>query len=388
MSSWRDAYFKYKNIDDRVERDFFRRGLDFSKSEPLEDIYELALLLKSVQGDRDEWYYRGQRNADWTIRPSLFRYNVNDIDHEVQKLSSLVRYLQSELQVSQEDALAIAKHYSGVLKNTAVRCWLLDVSTELLVACFFASYNANPEDIGRIYLFKSYEMDRYSSNTPKRLGEVRFISPSDVSRIERQRAAFIDGAHPDLLEGYLPLNWRFHQKENVVFTDPDLAITEEKLLWVEDEYREVIHNWEEDVWPEDVPPSKMVTPPHNPTEPVTSVDYLSTVKEWLADMDEEYEDMNDEDQQCVQDLCQIHSEIRDSDEVSMSLKSEITLQIVSFVVGFAKQKDRKTSFDDIASRYWHESGEPETDRQEVKRIISNVRPSYEFTRSWDNRYSQ
>lgn len=388
MSSWREAYFKYKNIEDPIERHIFRRNLEFSKSDPFEDVYEVALLLKSVQGDRDEWYYRGQRDVNWTIRPSLFRHDVDNVDDEIRKLSSLIRYLQSELQVSQEDALAIAKHYSGVLEDTDIRSWLLDVTKEPLVACFFASYNADPNDIGQIHLFKSYEMDRYSSNTPKRLGEVRIISPHDVSRIKRQHAAFIDGAHPDLLQEYIPLNWRFQQKEDVVFTDPEISITKDELLWVEDEYREIFHNWEDDIWPEDVPPSKTVTLSHNPTEPVTSIDYLSTVKEWLADMDEKYEDLNDDDQQCIQDLCQIHSEIRDSDGVSMSLKSEITLRrIVSDAVRLSKQEGRKISFDDIVSRYWHESWEPETDRQEVKRIISNIRPSHEFTGNWRNRYS-
>lgn len=388
MASWKDLYFRYQNISNSVGRRQFIDYIEFSRNEPLEDIYEAALMLISESGDRDEWYYRGQRSTDWSIRPSLFRSRVDDIDKEIEKLSSLVRYLQSELQVSQEDALAIAKHYSGLLEDTRVRSWLLDITSNPLIACFFASHNSEADDIGQVYLFKSYEMERYGSDTPKRLGEMDVISPENVSRIERQDAEFIRGAHPDLLEKYIPINWKFKQKEGVVFTDPDLSITEDELLLAENKYEDIMKTWEEEVWPETVPTRKMVTPPHNPTEPITAGDYLEMVKQWLDEMGKPYSRLDENEKSGINDLCEVHSTIQEKENISVGIKAEMNLkQILSTVVISSKSGVGGTPFDVVVSRYWNESGEPETDRKEVKHSISEVRPNYEFKREWQNRYS-
>ena len=385
MSSWEEAYHQYQAMEDPLERWYLYNSLEFSQAEPLEDVYEAALLL--CRHDDDSLFYRGQRRADWGISPSLFRDDAGPKDEELAKLSSLVRYLQSELQIPQKEALAVAQHYSSVPDDFKVRSWVLDVTTDPRIACFFASLRGEPGDVGTVYKFKPHEMERLRTETPKQVGEVDVIEPPDVPRIDRQHATFIDHSHPELLQGYLPLNTKFQQKGDHHFEDPDLNITEDDLFPSEDEYRDLVHKWANTVWPEDVPPSKLVTPNHNPMDPMEVSDYLAMVKEWLQEMGISYENLSDAEQRCLQDLCRIHHKIRNHDKTTMLVKSEHLLrQTLSSIIAYARSEGRPLEFDDVVERYWNESSDLREDRKVIQEIIREVRPEYNFDRSWTNRW--
>src|SRR5699024_5906028 len=132
------------------------------------------------------------------------------------------------------------------------------------VAFFFASLGGTDGETGVVYLFKEYEMDRLGSSTPKQLGQVDVVSPKGIPRIERQQAAFINHSHPELLQGYLPLNWSFEQHDDLVFEYPPLGVSKKNLLDTNGKYKNLLERWECTVWPEDIPPSKYVAPPHDP----------------------------------------------------------------------------------------------------------------------------
>ena len=379
MTDWKNTYYQYRSTDDPIEKQQIIQSAEQSHSEPFEDVYEAALSYHRAGGDREEWYYRGQRDAEWQVEPSLFRNDDDiDIDFEIQRLSSAVRFVQSELQVRQDIALAIVQHYSSI-PETKIRTWLLDVTESPEVAFFFASLGDSDEGIGAIYLFKEYEMSRLGSATPKQLGRVDVISPNGIPRIERQRAAFINHAHPELLQGYMPLNWSFRQFGDLVFEYPPLGVSENNLLATDDEYKDLLKEWERTVWPENVPPSKYVAPPHDPLGDVEYDDYLSIVKGWLNQMGKRYQDFSKEEQQCIQDLCRVHSRLSESNEISPLLTSEHTLQqVLKSVIGWAEADERALSFKDVVSRYWHESGGSRNNREEVEEIIKSVRPEYSF----------
>lgn len=384
MTDWKEVYNRYRSMDDPIKKQQLLESVGYSDGIHFDDIYETALLLHRL-GPKDGWYFRGQRKEKWNLNPNLFRGNSIDVDFEIQRLSSAVRYVQSQLQIPQEKALAIVQHYSSVPNNFEIRSWLLDVSQIPEVACFFASLNGEDGDIGAVYLFKSYEMEGLGSSTPKQLGEVNIISPEGVPRIENQRAAFIDHAHPKFLNGYLPLNWTFEQHDEVVFEYQPVGVTKEELLPEDDEYRDLILEWEEDVWPESVPASKYVTPTHDPINAVRFDDYLAILKEWLQETDFSYQDFSGSEKECLRDLCRIHARLNDSDEIDPSLSSEFLLkQTLKSILAYAMNENRDIKFADVVKRYWNESGGSVGNREEVKEIIKSVRPDYEFDEDrWD-----
>ncbi|MCT9095275.1 FRG domain-containing protein [Haloarchaeobius sp. HME9146] len=378
MTDWKEVYHKYRSLDDPIKKQQISRSTNPSGSEPFENIYEAAFHLHQM-GNREEWYFRGQRKSEWGLTPSLFRDSKDiDVDFEIQRLSSAVRFVQSELKVSQEIALAIVQHYSSV-PETKIRTWLLDVTESPEVACFFASIGGSEGETGAVYLFKEYEMERLGSSTPKQLGGVEIISPEGVPRIEKQRAAFINHAHPELLEGYLPFNWTFKQYDDVVLEYAPLGISKDNLLETNDEYEDLLEHWENTVWPENIPPSQYVAPPHDPMGEIEYEDYLSIVKEWLDEMGKPYRGFSEEGQMCINDLCRVHARLSASNEISPLLTSEHTLQqILRTIIGYAETENRELSFTDVVSRYWHES--VRENRDEVERIIQSVRPGYNFER--------
>lgn len=387
MTDWDEVYYQYRSMDDPIKKQQLLDSVGYSDGVHSDDIYETALHLHR-QGPKDDRYFRGQHKKEWNLNPSLFRDESIDVDFEIQRLSSAVRYVQSQLQISQEKALAIVQHYSSAPNNFDIRSWMLDVSQIPEVACFFASLKGEDGEIGAVYLFKSYEMERVGSSTPKQLGEVNIISPEGVPRIENQRAAFIDHTHPKLLNGYLPLNWTFEQHNNVVFEYPPMGITKEELLPEDDEYRDLILEWEEEVWPENIPPSKYVTPAHNPVDDVRFDDYLAILKEWLDGMESSYQDFSEKEKECLRDLCRIHAQLNEMTEIDPSLTSEHLLkQTLQSIIAYARARDREIAFADVVDRYRNESGGDVGNREEVKEAIQSVRPEYEFDENrWDRRW--
>lgn len=170
------------------------------RDDPLESVYAAALSMAAsgfwrISPERDQ-LYRGQRNASWETVPSLFR--SAEQSSILSKLGTAVaRIRAAKPEFSEEQALAVAQHYSEELK---VATWLLDVTYDPNVALFFASHGGIAGDLGVVNCIMSNEWQRLSAGGKNRLGRLRVIDVPGVLRIDRQKASFLDTSHRELFE--------------------------------------------------------------------------------------------------------------------------------------------------------------------------------------------
>jgi hypothetical protein len=187
--------------------------------DPLEDVFAAALSMLPhgfwVESSDREQLYRGQRNAKWSTRPSLFR--AKDPACELNKLAEATARIRAALPTLDDDqVIAVAQHYS---KELGVTTWLLDVTFDPRVALFFASDGGAENDVGVVHCIAQREWADLSANGTNRLGHLRVIEVPDVLRIERQRASFLDTSHPALFEQYVPHSVWFKQVPGLTFED-------------------------------------------------------------------------------------------------------------------------------------------------------------------------
>lgn len=381
MTDWEEAYLNYCSLDSQQEARRFIRSINLSESQPYENVYEAALAFKIAWGDSEDYYYRGQRKAEWDITPSLLR-NPSDIDtsFEIRRLSSAVNFVQSELQIPENIARAIVQHYSDVPdfgdEDEKLRTWLIDITYSPEVAFFFASLGGETGDEGCVYCFNSQEMEELGSSTPKQLGEVEIISADQVPRIKKQRAAFIDHSHPRFLQGYSPYEWRFKQHDDVLFKHDESGITKDNLLAQDDEYVDLLNTWEEEIWPEDPPLEKMVTPDHNPFDEPTQEDYFAIVKDWLEELETAYEDLAESEKDSINSLCEVHARVRTDEEVSGSINNEHALkQAIELGMSDSKLNGGSISFD-LLIKYYRQN--IIYDREKFEEIVKSVRETHKF----------
>lgn len=191
--------------------------------DPLEDVYAAALSMLPhgfwVASPQRDQLYRGQRNAKWPTIPALFRRK--DVDAELKELARAVSRVHACLpSLSEEQALAVAQHYSSEL---GVGTWLLDVTYDPGVALFFASDGGVAGDVGAVNCLVQHEWNALSAGGTNRLGRLRVVDVPGVLRIEHQRASFLDTSHPDLFDQYVAHTVWFRQKDGVRFEDPGAA---------------------------------------------------------------------------------------------------------------------------------------------------------------------
>lgn len=191
------------------------------RDDPLESVYAAALSMTGsglwrISPERDQ-LYRGQRDATWETVPSFFR--SAEQSSMLSKLGTAVaRIRTAKPELSEEQALAIAQHYSKELK---VATWLLDVTYDPSVALFFASYGGVTGDLGVVNCIMRNEWQRLSAGGKNRLGRLRVIDVPGVLRIDRQKASFLDTSHRDLFEQYVAFTIWFRQETGVHFEDPN-----------------------------------------------------------------------------------------------------------------------------------------------------------------------
>lgn len=328
MSKWKDAYDRYRDLKSNWQWDRFpisillfsespekkvqvgqisgletpdqrtvqevlqiRQVLDeaFYAKFPLEDVYQAALYMIrdpygwSVQPDASK-VYRGQRCHCWSIVPKLFRDkpcqkpSQEEIDSELTCLASLSEALKHEYpQYNEYQRIAIAQHYSEVAR---VKTWLVDLTWDPWVALFFASLDGCSGDIGNVVCFSRKEWEHLSAGGKNRLGAIRLIEAQGVPRMETQKAVFLDGSHPDLIEQYVAIKIKFHHKDGLLFEDPLMGITKEKLLFPgEDPFLVFIAKWK--ATPQKSAHTLTVKPANDAARPLQPDDYLEIALSWV-----------------------------------------------------------------------------------------------------------
>lgn len=127
-----------------------------------------------LTSDHHYYYYRGEHNINYTLEPSLFR-NSNHLKHEdaIYK-SALVNFPKELTQChSHFEKLVRMQHYK-------IRTRLLDITTNPLVALYFACLGAKQYEISRILIFES-DTDPYfpDSDTVSILASLSFLRYQD-----------------------------------------------------------------------------------------------------------------------------------------------------------------------------------------------------------------
>lgn len=128
------------------------RKFDYGKLLPVNSVSPLINNLNNIKKQLKNQlqgvtlFYRGQADSTWEIKPGIYRDN-GEIDNEHRRLSEMTRLCPYEfLQChSAFERLVKMQHYS-------LHTRLLDITTNPLIAAFFAS-NQQPEQDGVIEIF-------------------------------------------------------------------------------------------------------------------------------------------------------------------------------------------------------------------------------------------
>ncbi len=213
-----------------------------------EDVYQAAVYLKYVRHSAHIWYedkihlFRGQRNEEWKIIPTIFRDidQISVIKQRFLSLSNYVRGLQDRIPtLTENQAVAIVQHYSTELKLST---WLVDFTWDPLVALFFASLDGQQGERGIMFYISQNEWNRLSAKGSNIFGPIEIIEVPNIYRIEAQKALFLKSPQPDLFSETSPYSFCFKQHVGLIFEDPnhDPPITEEFLIKKDDPFIETL----------------------------------------------------------------------------------------------------------------------------------------------------
>jgi hypothetical protein len=314
--------------------------------DPLEDVYCAAYSMRTSPAwqaslDRAQ-LYRGQRNHNWSVRPSLFRSASDDgiLQSKLQRVRDFARSLQRELQqLDDAQAVAVAQHYSTEAK---LQTWLIDVTWDPLVALFFASDGGQRPDLGVVSYYTRAEWDKFSARGSNVMGAIEVIDVPGIQRITAQRALFINTSHPEFFERLVPFSIWFKQYPGVVFEDETLEwpISRRFMYPAEDETRKLILRLQV------VPCDKELTigPRGNPAKPLSLDDYMGQAESWLA---QEGVKLGPENYETLRLVCRFYSELRSHrPAVNVSLHSLHRLQEAFNWVVYAEKQHRTAGLKD------------------------------------------
>ena len=289
-----------------------------NEEEVFRDVYEAATYVTlSIggfwqQNPLQPRYFRGQKR-DWPVIPAIQR-NCKDFDcvaAAIARLTKFVRAIQRTRNITDEQAVAVAQHYSS--KENGLSTWLLDVTRDPLVALFFASRRGSKNEKdenkyhGLVWAISEGEWDRLAGGGSNLLGAIRPVTVPDIHRILVQKGLFIDTSHPELFDQYVPHTIRFQQIENLVFEDDQLEIpiTSEFLLQDDTRIESVI---QESTNFAAEPPLTLLHPVHPPRK-LTGQDYFEIVVSWARN-NPQWEITRDDETILIQ-LCDFHAELQD-----------------------------------------------------------------------------
>jgi len=220
-------------------------GLRYDRPDILEDAYHAGLYIATSHHVTEdiEYYYRGERLAGRSLRPSLYHgvdyLDPSPSDEELveERLENLRRFidrltekhdLPSET-YTDADLVAIAQHYRWALSDGApnIKTWLLDVTSNPFTALLFATYPEKKShgDTGVVYQFNLNWLNNELSDE----AGFRPVVPAGVPRIIRQDATFLE-IHPELLNQFVANKIRFEQQSSLVFEDPYLGMTTSRVF--------------------------------------------------------------------------------------------------------------------------------------------------------------
>lgn len=286
--------------------------VSFPHLEPLEDVYHAAIYLASAT---EHWEhagtcYRGQRNRAWPALPTLYRTSGDeqvptskDYDLRLAKLAAFSEALNVKFPNRFEpyQCVAIGQHYG-------LHTWLLDLTSDPWVGLFFASLNGEKDQIGVLTRFSTIEWDRISGGGENSLGSMTLIAVPGVPRIEAQKALFLNGSHPGLIEQYVAEELEFRQTEGLVFESDYKGVSKEKLLSDDESFATFTNAW---LRVEPPPPSRAleVRPLRSARQPLRPGDYRE-ILQTLFRRENPTDTISEVADSLLNWLCSFHAEIQ------------------------------------------------------------------------------
>ncbi|WP_305967416.1 FRG domain-containing protein [Marinobacter salsuginis] len=177
--------------------------------------------------------FRGTRNENWLLEPSIMRNLPVDPDEEVaeceRRYKELAVFCEAMRQLrskegkdsSESVCMAIAQHYG-------IRSPLIDLTQNAWVALFFASHGGQENDVGLVQCFFLRELEElFEANA--RFGTLQIIRADSVPRIKNQQGFFIALPAPRLDNQNVPHKIRFRQHEEALFEDESLGVTASRI---------------------------------------------------------------------------------------------------------------------------------------------------------------
>jgi hypothetical protein len=353
VSKWRDAYFEYENLQARWSGDLallkylvysaepeywlqryvlqlpsasllaqarriaptFRDAMSLIPrwaEEPLEDVYHAAIYLESAPEywSYPQYTYRGQRKREWPLLPALFRapngrgsLTSEEYNLRLNRVAAFSEAIEAQYpgKFNEDQCIAIGQHYG-------VESWLLDLTSDPWVALFFGSDHGETGDIGVLIRFSEVEWNRMSAGGENTLGAMALIKAPGVPRIEAQKALFLNGSHPDLIDQYAAQRIQFFQKEGLVFESSYKGVTREKLLSDDEFFATFTNAW---LAVEPRRPSRPlgVRPRESATRPLRSMDYRE-ILDALIEGAQQRHLVSEEVDKRLNSLCDFHLKLQ------------------------------------------------------------------------------
>lgn len=127
--------------------------------------------------------FRGQRNAAWSLTPSILRLNPVET---ARNAFAVLRFILANmhLQSQAETPLSLADAFVGAAQHYGLPTWYLDFSVDPLSAAFFASDNACHGEEAAIYWLSLEQALRH--------GAKLILAPFWVERVYAQLGCFLD----------------------------------------------------------------------------------------------------------------------------------------------------------------------------------------------------
>jgi hypothetical protein len=232
-----------------IPREFTDRGARFveriaasKKAFPtMENVYQAAIYAMTRWGwngnhFHDDVVFRGESSTKWSEKQfaaSIYRSDPDErtLAERIRKLEVAAHWFRRKFRDRNDETIEIV----AILQHYALPTWLLDVTTSIYAALYFAS--GEPDGTGVVYTYSTEEMKRYRVIAPELVPPVRQIKPQFVPRIDRQYGAFLDGGHGWSVRHLVFGELTFTQVPGMQFEDPGLGITKARLLANEGDWR-------------------------------------------------------------------------------------------------------------------------------------------------------